>query len=127
MKIFISWSGEESRTIAQVFHNWIQSTLQSVKPYFSPSDVDKGSRWSSEVADELATCSVAIIILTRSNLNSNWIMFEAGAVSKIVGNAHVCPTLFGIEATDLKGPLAQFQATRFEKEDMKKLFRTINV
>jgi hypothetical protein len=53
MKVFISWSGERSRAIADVMRRWLPSVLQSVRPYFSPDDVAKGSRWSSEIAKEL--------------------------------------------------------------------------
>lgn len=52
-------------------------------------------------------------------------MFEAGAISRI-DLTLVCPITFDIEATDIQGPLAQFQVTKFTKEDMANLFNTIN-
>jgi hypothetical protein len=97
-----------------------------VKPYFTPADIDKGAKWASEISKELAASSVCIIILTRENLSSSWIMFESGAISSTLENARVCPIIFGMEPTDLQGPLAQFQITRFLKEDVRKLFKTIN-
>jgi hypothetical protein len=53
-------------------------------------------------------------------------MFEAGAISSTIDNSRVCPLIFDIEPTDLQGPLAQFQATRFARADIRKLFNTIN-
>jgi len=97
-----------------------------VKPYFTPDDIDKGAKWASEIFKELSTSSVCIIILTRDNLASNWIMFEAGAISSTIDNARVCPIIFDLEPTDLQGPLAQFQVTKFVKADIRKLFNTIN-
>jgi hypothetical protein len=38
----------------------------------------------------------------------------------------VCPIVFDLEPTDLQGPLAQFQVTRFLEDDFRKLFNTIN-
>ena len=38
----------------------------------------------------------------------------------------MCPIIFDLEPTDLQGPLAQFQITRFLKGDIWKLFKTIN-
>jgi hypothetical protein len=38
----------------------------------------------------------------------------------------VCPVLVGIEPSEVKGPLAQFQATRATKEDIRALLGTIN-
>lgn len=126
MRVFISWSGELSLVLAEVFRSWLPSTLQFVKPYFSPKDIDKGTKWASEIAKELAASSVCIIVLTKENLNSNWIMFEAGAISTALDNARVCPIIFNVQPADLRGPLAQFQITNFNKEDICKLFKMIN-
>lgn len=125
MKIFISWSGQKSKKFASVFKEWIPSVIQAVKPYFSPSDIDKGARWASEIAKELEDCQIGLIFLTNDNLEAPWLTFEAGALSKIE-NARVCTLLFGVEPTDIKGPLAQFQATRFIKAEVHKLIETIN-
>jgi hypothetical protein len=53
-------------------------------------------------------------------------MFEAGAISRSVDRPRLCTVLFGIEPTDIQGPLERFQATRFLKEDIHKLLKTIN-
>jgi hypothetical protein len=53
-------------------------------------------------------------------------LFEAGALSKTVNQTFVCPYLVDLEPTDVKGPLAQFQAARSDKPDTGKLIRTIN-
>lgn len=53
-------------------------------------------------------------------------MFEAGALAKSLEKSRVVPMLFGVSPSDLQGPLTQFQATAFTKEDVKKLIKTIN-
>lgn len=126
MKVFISWSGERSKEIAQVFKEWIPAVIQAAKPYYSSSDIDKGARWNSEIAKELESSKVGLICLTRENLNEPWIMFEAGALSKSLEKSRVCPMLFDVEPSDIKGPLVQFQATQFNKEEVKKLVKTVN-
>jgi hypothetical protein len=126
MKIFISWSGQLSKQLGEVSRDWIPGVLQFVKPYFTPDDIEKGSRWGSEIARELQESQVGIIVLTRENLSEPWIMFEAGGLSKQLEKSRICPILFGLENTDLVGPLVQFQATSFTKVDMKKLVKTIN-
>jgi hypothetical protein len=96
-------------------------------PPFVGIDVDKGARWANEISKELAESSFGIIVLTRDNLRSPWINFEAGAISRMIGRAKVCPIVFGLEPTDVEWPLAQFQATRFTRDDMHRLFATMNV
>lgn len=125
-KIFISWSGELSKALAEVVRDWIPKVLQSVKPYFTPDDIEKGSRWAKEISGELATSQLGIICLTQDNQHSPWILFEAGALSKNLEDSKVCPILFNFDTTELKGPLASFQATKFTKEDIKKLLESIN-
>lgn len=126
MNVFISWSGTDSKKLGEALRNWLPAVLQLVKPYFTPSDIEKGTRWDSEIAKELESSEVGILCVTRDNLHSDWIMFEAGALSKSLDKAHVCPVLFGIQNTDLAGPLRQFQTTQFEKEEFRKLVSLIN-
>ena len=126
MKVFISWSGPLSEKLGQSIRDWLPNVIQSITPYFTPSDVDKGTRWLSEITKELNDSSVGVLCITRDNINSDWLLFEAGALSKKLDKAHVCPILFGIKPTDLSGPLKQFQATNFDKVDFRKLINTIN-
>ncbi len=126
MKVFISWSGQLSQKLGEVFKEWLPGVLQSVKPYFTPADIEKGSRWATDIAKELEQAKIGIFIFTRENLDSQWMMFEAGAISKTLDTTKVCPLLFGLDNSDFKGPLTQFQTSQFSKIDVRKLIRTIN-
>jgi TIR domain len=126
MKVFISWSGDHSRQLGEAIREWLPNVLQFVKPYFTPSDLEKGARWDNEISKELGQSSIGIFAMTEESLTSPWIMFEAGAISKVVEKARVCPIVFGIKKTDLVGPLASFQATAFDKVEVRQLLTTIN-
>lgn len=80
MKVFLSWSGSKSKRLAEILHTWIPSVIQAAKPYFSPDDIEKGTRWYPEVSKELKKSNVGIICLTRENLEAPWILFETGAL-----------------------------------------------
>jgi hypothetical protein len=124
MLVFISWSGPRSKFIAEALENWIAQVIQAVEPWIS-QDIDKGLRWGPEVADRLERSKVGIICLTKSNLDARWIHFEAGALSK-TKDAYVCTLLLDIKPSDVEQPLAQFQHTTTEKEQIFKLLSTIN-
>ena len=126
MEVFISWSGERSREIANGLRDWLPNVIQAVKPWMSAADIDKGTRWSSDIAVQLEEAKVGIICLTPENLEAQWILFEAGALSKTLEKTYVCPYLFQVEPTDVKGPLVQFQHTKAIKDDTRKLLHTIN-
>ncbi|ANI17469.1 hypothetical protein A9C11_27315 [Pseudomonas citronellolis] len=126
MKVFISWSGVTSHSIAKILRDWLPSVIQSIEPYVSSEDIDKGARWSSDIAGELDSSSYGIICLTPDNVTAPWINFEAGALGKSVDKSRVGPVLFNLKKSELKGPLVQFQATVFERDDVLKLMQSIN-
>ncbi|MBH2846078.1 toll/interleukin-1 receptor domain-containing protein [Serratia marcescens] len=126
MELFISWSGERSRAIAEVIREWVPCVIQAVKPYFSPDDINKGQRWSSEISNKLEASKVGVVILTPANLDAPWLMFEAGALSKSLETSRVCPLLFGVTPADVIGPLVQFQCSEFSETEAFKLLHSIN-
>lgn len=126
MDIFISWSGQRSLAVAELLRRWLPIVINATNPFLSIADVEKGARWSSEIAGRLEKASAGVICLTPANINSQWILFEAGALSKTIKNTFVCPLLIGLKASDVKGPLAQFQFATTDKADMLLLFKTLN-
>lgn len=126
MQIFISWSGEKSRQIAEVFRHWLPEVIQLVRPYFTPDDVVKGQRWAADIAENLQTSQFGLFCLTADNLAAPWLLFEAGAVSKDSRNGKVCPLLFGVDSSQLSGPLLQFQATPYSKAEVFKFMKAVN-
>jgi hypothetical protein len=126
MKIFISWSGERSRTVAEFLRYWIPEVIQAVQPWMSAEDIDPGVRWSAEIAGELEASKFGIICLTPENITTPWILFEAGALAKTLDSTFVCPYLIDLEPTDLKNPLIQFQAAKADRDGTLSLLRSIN-
>lgn len=127
MKVFISWSGSKSQEVAKALKQWIPCVIQSVEPYFSSADIDKGARWSTDIAKELQDASFGILCVTQENLNSSWLNFEAGALSKSIEQSKVCPFLIDLKPADIQNsPILQFQMTSATKDDMLKLFKSIN-
>ncbi len=126
MKIFISWSGAQSQAIGEVFRSWLPDVLQFTEPYFSPSDIDKGARWNAEISRELEQSRVGLICLTATNLTAPWLMFEAGAISKAFDGSRLCPLLFGVDVSQVVGPLVHFQATPYSREEIFKFVTMIN-
>lgn len=126
MKVFISWSGNKSHKVAIVFREWLPSVIQSLEPYVSSEDIDKGARWSTDIAKELENSTFGILCVTKENLHAPWLSFEAGALSKTMDKSFVTPFLFDIKRSEVNGPILQFQSTVFEKEDIKKLVQTLN-
>ena len=126
MKIFISWSGEVSRNAAMALRDWLPSVIKAVKPFVSPEDIDRGSKWFPDISTKLEQTDFGILCITPQNATAPWIIFEAGALSKKLDLSKVTPFLVGLSPSDLEGPLAQFYATSTEQENVFKLVKTIN-
>jgi hypothetical protein len=126
MKVFLSWSGDASHKVALILREWLPAVIQSIEPYVSSEDIDKGARWSTDIASELADSSYGILCVTKDNLHAPWLTFEAGALSKTMDKSFVSPFLFDIKRSEVNGPILQFQSTVFQKDDIKKLLVSLN-
>jgi hypothetical protein len=114
VKVFITWSGEPSRSIALLLRHWLPVVLQAIKPYMSEIDNDAGVRWNDEVSAELQRSNFGIACLTPTNLDSRWINFESGALSKAVGKARVVPLLHNLSNSDVGPPLSTFMMKQLD-------------
>ena len=126
MKVFISWSGPRSKAVAEVFKDWIACVIQSVKPWYSPEDIEGGAQWFNEINSGLKDTAIGVIFLTQDNKDKPWILFEAGALAKGLSGTRVCPVLIDLKSTDVVGPLNQLNHTQPTEEDMFKLVKMIN-
>ena len=135
MNIFICWSGERGERLAGA----LQTHLPKLIPGFAAppenrlfvsGDIEKGSRWFDAVEAELERADAGLVCITREALLSGWIHFEAGVLARAVRKknartkrpaATLYTYLLGVEPAELKGPLAEFQSTRFDSEDTKRL------
>lgn len=126
MKVFISWSGERSRQVAEALRVWLPRVMQAVDPWMSEADIETGSRWLSEVSKVLDETSIGIICVTHENLSSPWLHFEAGALSKALDQSSVCPIGLNLKPGQISGPLSQFQAVTLDEPGMMRVLSTLN-
>jgi len=124
MKIFLVWSGERSFHIAKALYEWLPRIIQSVKPFFS-NEIDKGAAWADKISEALEGTHFGIVCLTPDNLDSNWIHYETGALSK-TEKALIWTYLSDLNNGNVSPPLGKFQHTQANKEDTLKLLKTIN-
>lgn len=126
MKVFISWSGELSQATASLLRKYLPTIIQDVEPFVSSHDIASGTRWASKLTTELDATNYGIIRLSPSNLQSPWILFEAGALAKFQDSALCSLLIGGLSPTDVSSPLSQFQNRRFERNDFRQLIHDIN-
>ena len=85
MKVFLSWSGEPSRQVANALYKWLPHVLQAVKPWMSQQDIHSGAVWTPELLASLGEAKAGIACVTPDNTKAPFLLFEAGAIAKSVG------------------------------------------
>lgn len=126
MRVFLAWSGNLSEQMASMFHTVLPLMLQGIEVFMSQHDIDSGARWTAELARQLEEESYGILFLTPTNLQSTWLHFEAGALTKNA-EARACGVLLGdLKPSNVAPPLAQFQNRAFTRGQIKHLIRDID-
>lgn len=135
VKIFLSWSGEKSGAVATAMRDCLPTVVPGLHPWMSTKDIAAGQQWISALNHQIEVADYCILFVHPSNLSSQWLYFEAGALAKrFLGTKDmnktiprlVCPYLLGLKPEDLKStPLEQFQAKVATKASTYELIETL--
>jgi len=126
MKVFLSWSGESSKTLAGVLREWLAVVFPDVDFWMSNRDIKAGQRWGNELDRELEATRFGILCLVPTNLLAPWLLFEAGALSKSVESSRVLPYCLGLEPEEVQGPLSRFLGVVADETGTWRLVESIN-
>jgi hypothetical protein len=128
VKVFLSWSGSKSHSVANAFSEWVPCILQAVNPWISSRDIDRGAIWFTEITEQLKDTNFGVLFVTRENQARPWLLFEAGALSKGLTENRVCTVLVDLSVRDIEAgsPLQQLNHTALEKDSVLSLVKTIN-
>ena len=125
MKIFLSWSGNRSKSLALALREWLPHVIQQLEPWCSDRDIEAADRPLEVIARELNDTSYGIFCINKDNQAAPWINFEAGAIAKSVNGKPAC-LLMDLEPTEIKGPLGQFQMKECTKNGILDILKSIN-
>lgn len=125
MQIFLSWSGAESRRAADALRTWLTGLFTDVGVWMSEHDIEAGSPWATALHDQLRRADFGVLCMTADNLQSPWIIYEAGALAVTAKPGCVVPYLLGIAANTLPAPLGKFQSAIADREGTWKVVRSI--
>jgi hypothetical protein len=124
VKVFISWSGDLAKDVAVGLREWLPLLFDRVAPWASDTDIAAGQRGLAQIEAELTDTRFGIVVVTAENQHAPWLNFEAGALSRVVGDVEhrVVPLLVDLSGpTQLTGPLAQFQAKTANRDGTRDL------
>lgn len=121
MMLFIGWSKDASRAIAQTFRDWILEVNSKIFPFVSFEDIRPGMDWRKTLSQSLMKANFGVLCMTEENLNAPWLLYETGLLSMATsqnnpdGEPRIAPILFGVAHTDsLPDALHPYQSVRYE-------------
>lgn len=112
IKVFLSWSGNVGKELASSFQDVIQGVFKA-DTFFS-QDIPVGDEWGRQIRRALRQCQFSFIFLTPESINSDWVLFETGALWRHYEKSRVCPILIGLNYTRTPAPLQMLQAVSFD-------------
>lgn len=126
MEVFLSWSGSESRRVAEALKPWLKTLFPDLEVWMSCSDIQVGTPWGTALHEQLKRTDFGVLCLTAENLTAPWVLYEAGALAMSSKVGCVVPYLLGVGPEKLPAPLAQFQSVRANREGTWKFVERIN-
>lgn len=124
MKLFISWSGEESREYAELLQEFLPQFIQILQPWISVN-IEKGSIGEEQIFSALSNADAVLFCFTKTNLKSHWMHFEAGVFAGLQSK-EMYTVLFDLDPKELYTPFSNYQATVLNETDFKKLIFNLN-
>ena len=124
MTVFIGWAGETSKEIASILKNWLNEMFDGFIDVFTPVSPPIDIIPRSDALDNAISAECALLCVTADNVNSQWLYYEAGVLSRNV--KLMAPILCGVSSSQLAAPLRMFQPISFEVDDIWKLTVELN-
>lgn len=136
MKIFISWSQQDSKEIAKTLKTELSKFFnRKIEFWVSAMDINSGGVSANEIITALQDSDMIIVCLDSSNYNKPWIYFETGMVfgrkydNKLTGEATIVyPIIFDeLNVSDFSNtPFSALQLMKFSKQSFHNMLLGIN-
>lgn len=118
------WSGQDSRVFGEGLVDLLAETAPGTKTFISSRGLGPGSLWDQQLMENLEEANVGIACFTPANVDSRWMHYEAGMISKMPQH-RLIPLRFGV--TEIQGPLSRYHSVDgTRQDDMRSLVKTLN-
>jgi predicted nucleotide-binding protein len=124
VKVFLSWSGQQSRDAAVLLRDFIPQVLQEVEPWLADGDLQSGQSIGHSINSAIETSDVAIACVTRANMSSTWMNYELGVAAS--SQKPILPVLVNLEPSELVAPLSSHLAIRLDRTGLRDLLLELN-
>lgn len=99
MKIFLNWSGEESRRVADLLREWLPELFDSVEPWMAADTFGRNNRWLEANSGGFDQAAMIVACITRANIHSDWSSLDPSSFEYSV--ADIPPQLVLLASPDV--------------------------
>jgi hypothetical protein len=126
VKVFIAWSGDQSKKCAKLLSEFLKAVVPDSNAWVSTHGIHPGANWLKTLLEEIRSSTCGILCFTPSNLNSPWVLFEAGMIAKHYRSKHLLIPYLLDENIELQYPLKTFQAANISEEGTWEMVQSID-
>lgn len=101
MNVFLSWSGDRGRSLAEALNEWLPKIRRAWKPWVS-SRQKRGTDWRVALFEHINAADACVLCVTSDSIGSKWLAFEAGMLSRRV-NVPMAVYGLDLDADQLSG------------------------
>lgn len=97
-KIFISWSGDNSKEIARTLKVALEQKIfagSGLECFVSDEEIKAGEDWWAKIKKELRSCNIGLAVITKENIHAPWLYFETGVI--VAREKRLIPLLFNCD------------------------------
>lgn len=135
INVFIGWSEEKSKVFANELADWLELFFpkSQIKVFMSERNIAAGQVWPNRLIRELRNADFGVLCWTHTNVQNEWLLFEAGALAMSLGQDDGSTSEYGlvnllldINVDDLADPIRHFQNCSANIDGARKLVRELN-
>jgi tetratricopeptide (TPR) repeat protein len=115
VKVFISYSRLDASETAKTIHNYL--TEIGHQAFIDTSDIRGGDEWRNTIQNEISTCDIFVIIVTRSSLRREEVKNELELAKTLNKKIIPCIAKKFVQYQDLQWDLNKYQGVMFERLD----------
>jgi TIR domain len=115
LKVFISYSRLDASETAKAIHNYL--TEIGHQGFIDTSDIRGGDEWRNTIQNEISTCDIFVLIVTRSSLRREEVKSEVELAKNLKKRIIPCIAKKYVNYQDLQWDLNKYQGIMFERLD----------
>lgn len=129
MKVFLNWSGEESRRIASLLRDWLPEVINALEPWLAADSFGRENRWLEVNAGPFSEAGMIVACVTTANAGEDWKSLDPSKFELSIAESAPLLVLLlvaGVDAASLRNVPDGASVIRLDRSGLKLLAEKLN-